>query len=151
LADESKMTITLEIASRLDQVRLIRAALSGVLNHLRVEEADIHALEIALTELVNNSIEHGYGGFENGKIRVQFELCDSEVKVDIIDEAAPFPEEQRYRLLGGAMPVEDPTDEWSMRGHGLQIVLQIVDSIALNSDAERNVLTVRKNVNRRDE
>jgi len=140
--------ITLEIQSKLDQVRLIRAAMSGVLAHLLVSEADIQALELAVTEVVNNCVEHGYGGREDGQIQVQIALCDSSVQVDVIDRAPAFPEAQRYRLLDEPMLLEDPTEEWSLRGHGLQIVRQIVDSIALRYESAQNILTMSKNVSR---
>jgi len=146
LSKENKVAITFEIQSRLDQVRLIRAAMSGVLGHLTVVEADIQALELAVTEVVNNCVEHCYGGSEDGQIKVQINFHDSEVQVDVIDHAPPFPEEQRFRLLEEAIEMEEPTDEWSLRGHGLQIVRQIVDSIALKCDDAQNILTLSKNV-----
>lgn len=146
MSSEAKAAITLEIRSRLDQVRFIRAAMAGILGHLAVVEADIQALELAVTEVVNNCIEHGYGGLEDGQIKVQINFRGSEVQIDVIDHAPPFPEKERYRLLSEGMPVEDPSEEWPIRGHGLQIVRQIVDSVELRRDSEKNVLTLSKNV-----
>jgi len=151
LQNAAKVAITLEIRSRLDQVRLIRAAMSGVLGHLLVAEADIQALELAVTEVVNNSIEHGYGGSDSGQIKVEIRLHDSEVQVDVIDHAPPFPEAERYRLLNDTILLEDPSDEWPIRGHGLQIVRQIADLITLKCDNTQNVVTLCKNVSVRDE
>lgn len=140
------MAITLTIESRLDQVRLIRAAMAGVLDHMRVIEADILSLELAVTEIVNNAVEHGYGDAENEQIKVQIEVRGSVVQIEIIDQARPFPENERYRLMDDLRPLEEPDEDWSPRGHGLQIVRQIVDSIVLERDATQNVLTFSKNV-----
>jgi len=140
------LAITLTIESRLDQVRLIRAAMAGVLDHMRVIEADILSLELAVTEIVNNAVEHGYGDAENEQIKVQIEVRGSVVQIEIIDQARPFPENERYRLMDDLRPLEEPDEDWSPRGHGLQIVRQIVDSIVLERDATQNVLTFSKNV-----
>jgi len=140
------MAISLEIESRLDQVRLIRAAMAGILDHMKVIEADILSLELAVTEIVNNAVEHGYAGAEHEQIKVHIEVHGSTVQVEIIDHARPFPEAERYRIVEKPGQVEDPDEEWSPRGHGLQIVRQIVDSIALECHDTQNVLTLSKNV-----
>ena len=70
----------------------------------------------------------------------------SVVQVEIIDHARPFPEGERYRLLEDPGPMDEPDEEWSPRGHGLQIVRQIVDSIVLKRGATQNILTLSKNV-----
>ena len=140
------MSITLEIQSRLDQVRLIRAAVTGVLAHLGVAEADVLSLELAIAELVNNSVEHGYENAENEQIRVKIEVVGAVVQVEIIDHATEFPEDQRYRLLEDPLALEDADEQWASRGHGIQIVRQIVDSIALKREHAQNILTLCKSV-----
>jgi len=146
LPEEATLTIALEIESRLDQVRLIRAAMSGALSHLGVVEADILALELAVTEIVNNAVEHGYAGADDQPIKVRIQLSGSTVQIEVIDHARPFPEKERHRLMGEVDPLEDADEEWAPRGHGLQIVRQIVDSIALESNETRNILRIRKKV-----
>jgi anti-sigma regulatory factor (Ser/Thr protein kinase) len=144
------LTIALEIGSRLDQVRLVRAALAGVLDHLRVAEADIFALELAVTEIVNNAVEHGYAGAEDEHIKVRIEVNGALVQLVVIDHAIPFPESERFRLVQELDPLADADENWSPRGHGLQIVRQIVDSLVLECGAHENVLTLQKTVALRD-
>jgi anti-sigma regulatory factor (Ser/Thr protein kinase) len=150
VAGEQALTIALEIGSRLDQVRLVRAALTGVLDHLRVAESDIIALELAVTEIVNNAVEHGYEGAEDQQIKVRVEVRGSLVEVVITDHASPFPESERYRLVQDLDPIEDADESWTPRGHGLQIVRQIVDSLSLECNANENTLTLQKTVALRD-
>jgi len=146
LSDRANFSITLCIESRLDQIRLVRAALTGVFGHLGVVESDIYSLGLAVTEIINNSFEHGYKGAEDKQIEVRIEVSGPEIQIDLIDYAPPFPEEERYRLVEDLVPLEDPSEEWTMRGHGLQIVRQIVDSITLTSESGRNCMTLRKQV-----
>jgi anti-sigma regulatory factor (Ser/Thr protein kinase) len=99
-----------------------------------------------VTEIVNNCLEHGYRGAENQHVEVQIGVLDTQVQVDVIDQAPPFPETERYRLRDKSTPVEESDEEWEIRGHGLQIVQQIVDFIMLESSDGHNVLTFRKDV-----
>ncbi|MEO6922761.1 MAG: ATP-binding protein [Bryocella sp.] len=144
------MTIALEIGSQLDQVRLVRAALTGVLDHLRIAESDIIALELAVTEIVNNAVEHGCDGGGDQSIKVQIEVRGSLVEVVVTDHAKPFPESERYRLMQDFDSAQEPDENWSPRGHGLQIVRQIVDSLSLHCGVQENTLTLQKTVALRD-
>ena len=146
LQDQANYSISFCIESQLNQISLIRAALSGVLSHLGVVESDIFSLELAVTEIINNTLEHGYGGATDKAIEVKVRVSGADVQIDLSDNAPPFPKDQLYRLVDDPKPLEDPSEEWPMRGHGLQIVRQIVDSISLTSDHERNHLTIRKHV-----
>ncbi len=145
MLDRSTFSITLRIDSRLEYVRLIRAALSGVLSHLQVEQSDIDSLALAVSEIVNNSIEHGYNGAVDKGIEADIQICGTDVQIDLRDEAPPFPAEQRYRLFGEPQSLEEPS-EWTIRGHGLQIVRQLVDSIEMDYQAGKNCLLLKKKV-----
>ncbi len=146
LLDRGIFSITFWIESRLEYVRLIRAALSGVLSHLQVEESDIHSLALAVSEIVNNSFEHGYNGAEDKSMEVRVRASGEEIQIDLRDEAPQFPEDQRYRLLGKPLSFEETNEEWTMRGHGLQIVRQLVDSVELEYKEGQNCITLRKHV-----
>jgi anti-sigma regulatory factor (Ser/Thr protein kinase) len=140
------MTVTVQIPSRLDHVRLVRAALWSVLEHWRVVEADILALELAVTEIVNNSIEHGYAGEPDGQVKIDIQISGMDVRISVIDHAQAFPDDQRYRISDGPAELQDPDDEWPLRGHGIQIVHQIVDSMEMSSDASGNTVSLVKRV-----
>ena len=150
LQDQTNHSISFCIDSQLNQISLVRAALSGVLNHLGVVESDIFSLELAVTEIINNTLEHGYRGAADKPIEVKVRVSGSEVQIDLNDNAPPFPENQLFRLEGKPALLEDPDEDWPMRGHGLQIVRQIVDSIVLTSDQHHNRMTIRKHVTIQD-
>jgi anti-sigma regulatory factor (Ser/Thr protein kinase) len=146
LQDQAKYSITFLIESQLNQIRLIRAALSGVLGHLGVIEADIFSLELAVTEIINNTLEHGYQGAANKPVEVHVRVTGTEVRIELSDSAPPFPLDQLFRLKGAPQPIDDPDEDWPVRGHGLQIVRQIVDSIDVRSEENRNYMTIIKHV-----
>jgi len=99
---------------------------------------------------VNNAVEHGYAGAQDQQIKVRVEVRGSLVEVVVTDHAKPFPESERYRLVQDLDPVEEADEDWSPRGHGLQIVRQIVDSLSLECNANENTLTLQKTVALRD-
>jgi anti-sigma regulatory factor (Ser/Thr protein kinase) len=146
LPNPKGFSIGLYIQSRLDQVRLIRAAMSGVLNHLRVAQDDIYALELAVTEIANNSVEHGYEEAEDKQIEVIIRLSGRVVEIDMKDSAELFPEAVRMRLMADPEPIEEPDEQWTMRGHGLLIVGHLVDSINLTYEMGHNCISMKRRV-----
>jgi len=150
LQDQVNFSITIGIGSELVQIQLVRVAMSAVLKHLGVIEADIHSMELAVSEIVNNSLEHGYLGAADGTVEIHLRFSGTLVQVDVIDSAPPFPEKELYRLEGDPIPIEDVDENWSMRGHGIQIVRQIVDSLTLRTELNRNCMTLKKQITLRD-
>lgn len=146
LQTQDKYSITFCIDSQLNQIGLIRAALSGVLNHLGVAESDVFSLELAVTEIITNTLEHGYKGATDKSVEVCLKIIDREVRIELTDNAPAFPADQLYRINEARHPIEDATEDWPMRGHGLQIVRQIVDSIELRTEENRNHMTITKHV-----
>jgi len=120
--------------------------MTGALDHLGVVESDVIALELAVTEIVNNAVEHGYAGVGDQLIKVRIQLSGTTVQIEVIDQARPFPEAERHRIMGEVNPLDDADEDWSPRGHGLQIVRQIVDSIAIESNDRQNILRICKTV-----
>jgi serine/threonine-protein kinase RsbW len=142
----SQHLLTLTIPGRLDRIVVLRAALAGVFDHYEVSVTDNHLLGIAVAEIVNNAIEHGYQGDSEHDIEVRLQLSKEEVQIEIFDEAPEFPKSELHRIHGKPEPLEDPALGWTQRGHGLQIVRKIVDSISLGSERGRNCITLRKHI-----
>ncbi len=73
-------------------------------------------------------------------------VIGNEVRIELTDNAPAFPTDQLYRIDEARQPIEDGSEDWPMRGHGLQIVRQIVDSIELRTEQNRNHMTITKHV-----
>ena len=147
-SDPTRYSFTLGVSTRLDHIKLIRGALSGALSNLGVLESSIFAIELAVSELLTNSIEHGYCGDTQGQIEIRFELYERQITIELWDSAPPFTAEMQFRFSGPISALPDPTEEWPPRGHGIQIVRQIVDSIAMSRELDRNCIKVTKVVER---
>lgn len=82
----------------------ITARLDG---QLSVERAGM--VEVALAEVINNIVEHAYGGNGDGEIRLSARLDCPLLRVEVCDDGAPLP--------GLAIPPSRPVDLAVARGN----------------------------------
>jgi serine phosphatase RsbU (regulator of sigma subunit)/anti-sigma regulatory factor (Ser/Thr protein kinase) len=101
---------------RLETVRTARVRLDDWLSGLHMSDLDMMALELAVGELVTNSVEHGYDDPDpQAEVVVSAELRDDGVvEVNVVDDgrwagepSAPQHEELRGRGLAMARSVAD--------------------------------------------
>ena len=134
------------IASRLDHVWLIRAAVREILKEAQVPEHDIFLLQLAVSEVVSNSIEHGYRSREDGRVDVSLHKRGAELTIDIEDDAPPLAAEHLKQMMCEHTGELEVHKNWSSRGHGLQIVLNTVNSLDVERVGGRNRITLRKRI-----
>ena len=138
--------ITFSIASKLEHVWVLRASIGGILTQAEVAEEDIFLLQLAVSEVVNNSIEHGYRGKTDGCIDVSMKRNCSELRIDIEDNATPLPVERLKEMIRYQASEIEANRNWPSRGHGLQIVLGAINSLDVARVAGRNRVTLRKTI-----
>jgi anti-sigma regulatory factor (Ser/Thr protein kinase) len=144
--DVDGFAMSLRIKSRLDHIQLIRAALRATFAYLGVTTADADLLGVAVAEILTNSVEHGLGGDGSHDLQVDMSLRADQVELSIEDDAPPLPDADQRRLVGEAIEIADPSEEWTMRGHGLQIVHSIVDSVSVTREQGWNRVLLSKKV-----
>lgn len=82
-----------------------RAGISSVVAKMRslgIPGTRVDEMQIALTEAVNNVVEHAYGGTAPGDVRIKGELYPERLWISIQDAGAPFPD--------GELPEGKPAD-----------------------------------------
>jgi anti-sigma regulatory factor (Ser/Thr protein kinase) len=97
------------------------------------------AVNLALEEIVTNSISHGYGGREDGPIRVEVEVGPSEVTARVEDEAAPFDP-----LRQPAPDVSAPLEQRRVGGLGIYLSRKLLDGLEYRRAGGKNCLELRK-------
>ncbi len=111
------------------------------------EFADTHALtvsvrrsvQVALDEMLSNSIMHGFAGREGGEVTVEVVLDTDRVCVTLTDDGRPFDPLE--------MPAPDTTlttQERRIGGLGIHLVRKIMDEVSYDRRADRNVLVLAK-------
>lgn len=83
-------------------------AMSERLGRCGLPRSRLGDVEIAVTEAVNNVVEHGFPGRPAGRIRIGCRLAAGRLEIRICDDGAPMP--------GGRVPPGVPADLPPRRG-----------------------------------
>jgi len=117
---------SLQLIAGLDQLAAIRDFVQQEADRLGVDQSAIDDLLLAVTEVVTNSIEHGYQG-QPGPVEIEIDTVGDSVVVRLRDQApafdprlAPLPDTSlppQARPVGGlgVFLVRNITDEMSYR------------------------------------
>ena len=138
----------MSISSQLDQVWLVRAAIASILEELDFAETDVLHVQLALAEVINNCIEHGYVKQQCGCIDVWARLSENTLGVEIFDDGEPLPLRRVTELL--QEPIVPPTADLPLpsSGRGLQIIRSTMDSVLFSRQGTRNKVALRKTLRR---
>jgi serine phosphatase RsbU (regulator of sigma subunit)/anti-sigma regulatory factor (Ser/Thr protein kinase)/ABC-type transporter Mla MlaB component len=110
------------------ELRSLRTELGRWLADLGADAEDVAALQLAVTEAVSNSVEHGYGN-RGGTVRIEAELGeDGRLHCTVRDSG-------RWRA-----PAADP----GYRGRGLAIISAHTDRYSIDRRGEGTVATLER-------
>ncbi len=111
------------------------------------EFADAHAvpasirrsMNVALDELLSNTIAYGFAGREGGEVIIEVELHADRLSVTLTDDGKPF------NPFGLAAPdTASPMEERRPGGLGIHLVRRMMDEVSYHRRADRNVVTLAK-------
>lgn len=97
------------------------------------------SLNVALDELLQNTIAHGFAGRQGGVVTIAVELGTDRLTVTLTDDGRPFDP------LGTAAPdIARSVEERPVGGLGIHLVRQLMDEVRYQRHADRNVVTLVK-------
>jgi anti-sigma regulatory factor (Ser/Thr protein kinase) len=137
-------SLTFSFESRLERVWVIRAVLEGILSWIGVPDTETMLIQLAASEIASNAIEHGYRCEPSQRIDITITLTGVDLEVVVIDEAPPMPVDRLKEIYARRTDDVEPDENWTSRGHGLQIVRQAVDSLSFSRVDNRNLVALRK-------
>ena len=137
-------TIRLELMAVHREVRVARNVLRRFARMEGLADQGIEVLELVLSELLANAIDHGGGGSalteeelaEDVRRRLSFSMTGSTWQLAVTDQGGGDPDEVRA-LFETSMP--DLEDD---RGRGLFLMREMVDRIEVSSSDDGRGLTV---------
>ena len=98
------------------------------------------SIQLAIDELFTNIVSYGYEDESVHQIEINMAVSDSEIRVDLIDDAKPFDP-----LHEAADPDLDASlDDRRIGGVGIHLVKTMMDDISYKYENERNHLTLIK-------
>src|SRR2546422_522762 len=113
------------------------------------EFADAHALpaairrsvNVALDELLTNTISYGLRGHAAGEVSIDVALRADRLTVTLTDDGAPFDPFGRAAPDTALSVAERP-----IGGLGIHLVRQLMDEVSYQRRADRNVVVLAKNL-----
>ncbi|WP_281646875.1 ATP-binding protein [Parendozoicomonas sp. Alg238-R29] len=129
--------LSLSINSQIEDTVLVAMAIRGVCAMTGLSAEDINRIELCVVEVVNNAIEHAYGGCSGSLVNVDvFVEPGKALEIVVKDQGKAMP------ALGEVQGVQvpDPTDPdtWAVSGRGLPIVDQLMDAIRYETSDDGN-------------
>ena len=114
---------SLQLIAGLDQLAAIRDFVQLETTRLGVDQSAIHDFLLAVTEVVTNSIEHGYDD-QPGPITIEIGANGDSVLVSVSDRAPPFDPR-----LGPLPDLSVPPQLRPPGGLGLYLIRSITDEL----------------------
>ena len=114
---------SLQLIAGLDQLAAIRDFVQQEADRLGVDQSAIDDLLLAVTEVVTNSIEHGYNG-QPGPITIEIDADGDTVLLSVSDQAPPFDPR-----LGPLPDLSVPPQLRPPGGLGLYLIRSITDEL----------------------
>lgn len=125
---------TLKIDSNTQSLRLVERLIEDVCQVYSVNEDAYGNMLIAVTEAVNNAIQHGNKNDPDKVVRIGFESEDNKLTFSVTDEGPGFD----YSNL------PDPTDPSNLdkvSGRGVFLMTQLSDGIRFEQNGQKVLLS----------
>lgn len=124
---DNKMSI--EFVSKSQNEGFARVAVAAFVAQLDPTIDEINDVKTAVSEAVTNSIIHGYENREDGIIRIEAEITESEITIIIIDKGVGIDD------IGKAMePLYTSRPDLERSGMGFTVMETFMDNLEVESE-----------------
>lgn len=133
----------MSVQPQLPEIRRCAEAVDDYLSARAISRDVIFQIDLALDELLSNTIQWGYGnksGADN-EIRINIEVIDQSIFISVEDNASAF----------NPLDMPDPDVDASLQdrpigGLGIYFVRQVMDEVLYERKNNKNILSMRLNV-----
>lgn len=120
-----------------------RSGVSKVVAELRilgVPSSRVDEVQIALTEAVNNVVEHAYAGAVPGEVMIQGKLLAEQLWISITDAGVPYP----TGALPAGLPadIDVPTEDLPEGGFGWFLIRELASQVQYERNNGSNNLSL---------
>ncbi|WP_315077790.1 anti-sigma F factor [uncultured Clostridium sp.] len=127
---ENKMN--LEFVSKSQNEAFARVAVAAFIAQLDPTIDEISDVKTAVSEAVTNSIIHGYENKEDGIIKIEVEICDGEVTIEIMDHGKGI--EDIPKVME---PLYTSRPDLERSGMGFTVMETFMDGLLVESEKEK--------------
>lgn len=119
--------------------RVVRASAAEVGNAFGFSEERVEDLKLAISEAVNNAIDHGNRREASKLVAVVFEIDGEKLEIRISDEGDGLEKIDTSRHV----VEEQNLESGQLRGFGMYLISELVDDLEVSSSHRGTMLTLR--------
>jgi anti-sigma regulatory factor (Ser/Thr protein kinase) len=136
---EMRPSFRMTIGTNPGQVAGVSAAFAEFAEGHAVPAAVRRSVSVALDELLNNTIVHGFAGAGDGAVGIEVELYPDRLCVTLTDNAKPF-----NPLDVAAPDTARSVGERQIGGLGIHLARRMMDDVAYHRRGDHNVVSLTK-------
>lgn len=131
----------LTLHNRAPEIRRVHEALDQFAAEHTLPVVGLARLQVALEEHLTNIISYGYRPGQTGTIQIRFTLKDSNLRVEIEDDARPY-----NPLEAPDVDTSVPLEAKPVGGLGVLLIRKSVNKVEYRRAGERNLLVLVKSL-----
>ncbi len=131
-------TLTRTITNELHSLESLMNASTNFLEDHGVDPMAVYRINLALEELITNTIKHGYDDYESHDIEVTLEVRETEIVGTIKDDGHEF-----NPLTGSTDVRQVALEERPIGGLGLHLLKKMLSQMTYQREENRNILEVK--------
>ncbi len=133
--------ISVVLKNAVDEIERLSELVSAFGNEHGLSEDFIYAVNLALDEILTNTISYGYADKAAHEITITLRLHDDELAVEIVDDARAFDP-----LSAPKAGVDLPLEQRSVGGLGIHLARTLMDEMTYRREQDKNVLLMKKRI-----
>ncbi len=119
------------------EIRKLADAIEYLAESMQLPPAMVFKLNLALDELITNTIAYGYAEQKDGEIDIEMRRHDDRVVVRLIDQAEAFDP-----FAAAVADTTSSLEDRKIGGLGIHFVRTLIDEVSYMRDEDRNVITL---------
>ena len=128
------------ITNELHSLESLTNASTNFLEDNSVDTQAVYRINLALEELITNTIKHGYDDYDPHQIEVRLEVRDDEILATIKDDGHEFNPVAPQQI---ANTQKVSLEERPIGGLGLHLIKKMLSEMTYRRDGDWNVLQVK--------
>jgi anti-sigma regulatory factor (Ser/Thr protein kinase) len=137
--EKMRKELQINLSNKLSELGRVNQSLTEFGQRHGLAPKVVHDLNLALEEILTNTISYGYTDNREHEIKVRLSMQPGEVQAEVEDDGQPFdplavPEPDTAKSL----------EERTIGGLGIHLVRKLMDNLEYKRQGERNLLIMKK-------
>jgi len=137
----SEKSISIKIKNNFSELEKVNYAFEEFIIIHQLTADVSNPINLALDEILNNTITYGYQDEKDHEISIEIKLLDDKISLYIEDDSLPF-----NPLEVKESDTKSKLEERAVGGLGIHLIRNLLDNISYEYKKEKNCLTLEKKI-----